>query len=118
MISSFLSIKSGKPNSSLCGYLLPNTFVISCAIFIFFKEKISKKKFGKYSLRIIEKLSLLSLGIYMIHVLYLEIFSYIGISTLGLNHIISVPLIAILNFLCSYITVNIMSRIPFFRKYI
>lgn len=118
LISSFLSIKSGKPNSSLCGYLLPNTFVISCAIFIFFKEKISKKKFGKYSLRIIEKLSLLSLGIYMIHVLYLEIFSYIGISTLGLNHIISVPLIAILNFLCSYITVNIMSRIPFFRKYI
>lgn len=118
LISSFLSVKSGNPNSSLHGYLLPNTFIISCAIFIFSKENILRNKLIKYNLEIINKISSVSLGIYMIHVLYLEILSKIGISTLDFNPIISVPLISILVFMCSYITVYIMSKIPFLRKYV
>lgn len=117
-ISKFISIKLGEPYSELYGNLLPNTFIVSCAIFIFIKDNISKKNFSKFILKMINKISLLSLGIYMVHALYIELFLEIGISTLKFNPIISIPIISIIVFICSYITVYIMSKISFLNKYI
>lgn len=114
----FLSVKLGESYTELYGNLLPNTFFVSSAVFIFIKDTISEKKISKFTLTIINQISSASLGIYMVHALYIGIFLEIGISTLKFNPIISIHIITILVFICSYITVYIMSKIWFFRKYI
>lgn len=116
--TSVWSLKLGKATENLYRYLLPTTFFISVAIFIGVKEKFSKIKLKDKTTNIMEKVSKLTFGIYLVHDFFNIFLQKIGIITTAFNPIISVPVISIIVFLCSLIASYTISKNKVLKKYI
>ena len=69
-------------------------------------------------LKIITFISNASFCIYLIHIFFINIFQYLGINTLILPPIISIPVIALLNLILSSIVYILLSKIPIINKWI
>jgi len=113
-----ISMMQGKANGILYGYFAPNVMFVSVAVFIFFKYEISKIKFNRRSLKIINTLSSCTFGVYLVHDFFNIILSKNGLNTMTFYPIISVPSIAILIFILSFAVSYIISKIPILNKYI
>lgn len=62
--------------------------------------------------RIVEDLSKLSYGMYLMHIFWLIMWSGIYKTTLGLPSVAAIPAIAASTFICSYVSCKILSCIP------
>lgn len=118
VITSILSIYKGKPQSCLYENLLPNTLFASVAIFLFFKEKVSKIRFSEKAILRIAKLSSYSFGMYLVHDFINILFKKLNFTTLVFNPVFSVLLISVLVFGISFVIIYIMDKSPVLRKYI
>lgn len=87
-----------------------------------FLESISVYVFAKYNFKsnnIINYMSKISFGIYLIHIIPLwELEQKMGITSSFINLIISVPLLSIGIFIVSAIISTIINKIPIIKKYI
>ncbi|MDF2686618.1 MAG: hypothetical protein K0S55_1800 [Clostridia bacterium] len=117
-LTNLISQSQGRAYEVLYGFLTPNVMLASVAVFVFFKEIISKIKFKDITIRVITFISSCSFGMYLVHVAFNMIFSKIKFTTLSFNPLISVPLISIAVFICSFLISFIISKIPFLNKYI
>jgi surface polysaccharide O-acyltransferase-like enzyme len=90
----------------------------SYGVFLFFKETFGKIKFSDRKIKIISKISQDTFGVYLIHVLVLQVFDTIGLNTLIINPIISIPIISIIVMILSEIGTLIINKIPILNKYI
>lgn len=119
LVASFLSLSKGEPVDFLYEYLLPNTCFTSAALFLFFKEKISKIQVSANARKQIYFLSKLSFGMYLVHDFVNIIFEKIlKFTTLMFQPILSVPVISILVFLISFFIIYGMDKVPFFSKHV
>ncbi|GHU57663.1 hypothetical protein FACS189444_0110 [Spirochaetia bacterium] len=118
IVTSFVSIYKNEPVGVLYGYLLPTTMFIAYALFVFFKENYVKIKISQKMEMIIIKISKDTFGIYLIHALIIQIFGIIGINTLIINPILSIPVISIVVMVISYIGAIIIRKIPILKEYI
>jgi len=118
IFTDIISLKSGEANSMFYGYFSPNVVIASVAVFIFFKYEVSKIKFKKISLKIINTLTSCTFGIYLIHDFFIMVLAENGINTTMFNPAISVPVIVLLVFIFSFIVSYIISRIKILNKYI
>lgn len=73
------------------------------------------KRIGNTNSKIVNSISQHSFGIYLIHML---IYYMLGLTTITVNPIISIPLVSILVFLVSYMIVIAISRIPILSKWL
>lgn len=92
-----------------------NVLTMSVAVFVFFKYH--ELKFVKI-MGIITRIAQYGFGIYLVHILFITILSWIGITTLSFSPILSVPTITIIVFILSLVTVFVISKIPMVRKYL
>ncbi len=94
-----------------------STLIQAISYFIVLKY-IGEKKFNisMKSSQIITSLSISSLGIYLIHPIYIYIMNKLGINVLIWNPIVMVPLQAILVFLLSFLTIFIIQKIPIVKQ--
>jgi surface polysaccharide O-acyltransferase-like enzyme len=116
--TSFISVYKKEPIETLYGYLLPNTMFVAYAVFLLFKELNNKIEFSIKQEKMIINFSKDTFGIYLVHALVLQIFPIIGIQTLMINPIISIPIIAILAMAISYLCTKIIRMIPILKEYI
>lgn len=101
------------------GYHCLNVFFMSIAIFIFFKNTVSKCEYIKVHSEKIYKISSKTFGIYLIHVLIIKIIgNYNFIKVNGISEIIILPLLSIAVFIICYIIVEILSKIKYINKFI
>lgn len=96
---------------------LLNTMFVSFGIFIFIKNIFvnfdANNIFGKFIL----SLSKLTFGIYLIHIVVLDIFTKkLSITPITLDPIIMVPLLSLAVFVISALLAFILSKIPILRK--
>ena len=77
-----------------------------------------KSSIGKKTAQVISKLSKASFCIYLVHVLWLYFFDFLGISVNGFPCLISIPLISCLNLALSYCTFLLLSKIPLIRRWL
>lgn len=95
-----------------------NIACYSALVFVIFKEKIGSIQFTKKTRNIVYKLADSTVGIYLVHVVFVQIFSDHIIRKLNYRY----PNISILNtiliFLFSYITTVIIKKIPYIGKWI
>ena len=113
----YLSEKANKFIGFFYGYFGLSTLIQAISYFIFLKY-ISENIFSK-SVKIpqlITILSITSLGIYLIHPIYIHILNKVGISVLNGNPIMMVPLTAILTFILSFITIFFIQKIPLVKQ--
>ncbi len=115
-LTSTVSLKSGKADSMFYSYLSPNVLAASIAVFVFFRYRVSKIKFGPKSLKAAGVLSACSFRIYLVHDFF-NIFLYnAGISVMNYNPAVSVPIIAAAVFAMSFVASYIIGKIPFLNK--
>jgi surface polysaccharide O-acyltransferase-like enzyme len=118
-----LTAKSGGVLSEyFYGWNAPNVILASASSFILIKYSVLKFKafLNEQVLMIVGAISSASLGIYLVHVIFLELLQKgrlgVTISSLQGHPIFSVPFTAMTIILLSYLVVAILQKIPLLRK--
>lgn len=94
----------------------PNVIIESCGIYWLFIKKI-KIKSGEAFEKIVTVLGKWGLGIYLGHVLVLELVSFLGFRPTLVTPIIGMSIMTTITFLISVLVVFILSKIPVLNKY-
>lgn len=110
----YFSVKTGEIYKMFWGYLNFPTVVLSMGVFVLIKYIKWDKIFNTLqSIEIISNISSTSFGIYLIHMIIMNGFWYVGVDTHGLKwRILGAPLIYVICF----IVVKIIKRIPVLKK--
>lgn len=117
-VSTFLSMRWGDPAYEIYDSFALPTCIISAALFVFFQSEVSKIHFSDTVSRVIKNISLDTLGIYLIHILLIEIFEIFHITTNGFPALMGIPFLSVLNFLIATLIISILRRIPKIGKHI
>ena len=120
LISIWSSRIKGEPYGAFFDNFSINVMLESIAVFVFIKSRWSKKTYISNKFRnIICALAQYSFGIYLVHVLVIEILqNVVGLDTLSFNAGLSVPIITIIVFSISLAISATFYHIPFLRKYV
>ena len=113
-----LSNIKGEPNTVLYELLTLNILFESLAVFLMGKYVFSKIKFSSKAIEFINILSRDTFGIYLSHVLFIEILYNLGLKTDIFTPLLSVPLIIVLVFVISGAFSHLLNSIPIIKKYI
>lgn len=106
------SVKTGIMSTILNTPFSVTVFIGAAAIFLLLRDGVSGRKQKELS----GKLAGLTLGIYLIHPLFLRIYGWLGGTTLFAPAAIAVPLIIVLITLISGAAVYVLSKIPVVKK--
>ncbi|MEH1855873.1 MAG: acyltransferase family protein [Nostoc sp.] len=113
---------AGNLVETLYEYSSPNIILLSISSFPFLKHcgENSRILNSKSSITIIKKLASASLGIYLIHPIFLNLFAEgrlgFTISSIHGNPVYSIPITAICVFLFSFITVCVLQKTPVINR--
>ncbi len=118
LVSDAMSLQDGSYNAGIYDTFGFFTFVISVAIFIFFKKLGSKINTGSFLTRILEGLSLNTLGIYLLHVGVLDYLCKKGLLFDSLSPVIGVPVVGVLTFILCGLVSALLRRIPLIGRYL
>lgn len=116
LLTSLASIKMQEPTGRYYDYFALNVLLESVAVFIWFQYH----RFEKTSINgIMEKLSKYSFGAYLVHFLIIQLLEQkVGVNTLSIQPIVSVPLISCIVFLASFSISFVLNHVPFLKRYI
>lgn len=115
----FLSFIQAEPIDSFYDYLGFPCCMVSVSIFLISKNVFSKIKLRETFVTGINSVSKLTFGIYLVHVLLIEILkNAFDISVNSFNAVVSVPVLSISIYLCSLFISYIISKIPFLNRYV
>jgi len=117
-MTSFLSLTANEPAGIFYDYILPNTMFTSFAIFLLFKDVFKNKNYSAKKTGFISKLSRDTFGIFLIHAFVLEVLSAIGLNTLIINPVLSIPIISLIVMVVSEIGTLTIRKIPVLSKYV
>ena len=112
------SVKTGIMSTILNTPFSVTAFIGAAAIFLLLRDGVSgsEQPDGSRRIKICGKLAGLTLGIYLIHPLFLRIYGWLGGTTLFAPVVIAVPLIIALITLVSGAAVYVLSKVPVVRK--
>lgn len=107
------------PMGCFLGNLTLNTFIVSVAVFTFFKQHLNKPVNSPKTQNLIMFISKCTFGVYLIHPFFIEALNkFANINTLSFNPIISIPVISIVVFLASLMVSILFNKIPVLNKWI
>ena len=111
------SLEWQAPNEKWYQYFTPNVGLMSFAIFLFFKNKVTGKHLGQRGLRLCRQVAEYSFGIYLVHAFFNNRLVSLGLDAVTFTPLVAVPLATVLVFLASYLAIWLLAKIPWFRKY-
>lgn len=117
-LSNFKSVQQGYADSEIYDSFGMFTFLMILAIFLFFVEKVSKMRVPAGLGKLIQEVSKATLGIYLVHLIWMEHLQSKGIHSMTITPVLGVPLLALVCFLLSYACAALLRRIPIVGKYI
>ena len=119
LIGQYMSPKAGEAIQDYYGNFSMAVFFWGSAIFLFFKNHVSKIQWTEKQEAVICRLGSYTLGIYLIHVLFRDILHRAGVDSLMIgNTVIAVPLVMVCIFVPSCIAVILIKKIPVLGKWI
>lgn len=99
-------------NATMYGYFMPNIIIYSICVFLLIKKNVKVNK----HLRIIQKFSEDSFGIYLIHDFFIMFLAHKNFTIYQFSAYIQIPLAFIFVVLASWIFVRIFRKIPILNK--
>ena len=111
LMSGFASFLKNEPKV-FYGNLTVNVLCESIAVFVFFRRHFTCNN------SVVLKLSQYSLGAYLVHPIFISLLRKIGLNSLTFNPVFSVPVIAVIVFIISFIISAVLNHIPVLKKYI
>jgi len=119
ILTSFISIKEGKPYEGLYSYLLPTTLFTAAAVFLFFKKHAPHSVFLEKHAAMITGISKLTFGMYLVHDFLITFFTKVlGFTAVSFMPVFAVPLLTICVFICSYLVSYLFSKIPVLKDFV
>ncbi len=98
--------------------LSPLAFLLGAGVFVFCKDFLGTIKFGDKAVRLIEQLAYYSLGVYLLHIIIVEVLAHYGLfKYLDFCGLIIIPLAACAIFLAANLIIALLYKIKLFRKY-
>ncbi len=88
----------------------PNIILMAASFFLIIKNINWKSN------KIITEIASTSFGIYLIHIIILDLLKLNGIEAASFNPILSIPILTLTILMISYITIKIMNKSPVFKK--
>ena len=107
----------GQHDLKFMDYFTVNVLFEAIGIFVFVRT-ISERIFNEAFWKIIYKLSRLSLGAYLIHVMILYVYKHFGITPMMVNPLIGTPIIFLSVCFTAYFFSWILSKIPVLRQFV
>lgn len=115
LLNLFAAKNAGTPSGEFYNSFSLNIFLMSVAIFIWFKYNANgAEKLNK----IILKLSKYSFGTYLVHIFILQVLKAVGFSSETFHPVFSVPATFIFTTVVSYLISMLLNKIPVIKKYI
>ncbi len=116
LLSYYIAMRDHSPNAYYSNFSL---FIClqSVAVFVFFKERVSRIRFSEKGKKIITELSGCCFGMYLIHDFFNMIFLRTGFITTAFYPVLSVPVINTVVFVVSFVCIFMLRKIGIFRKY-
>lgn len=114
----YLSVRAGAPAGEIYDSYGAFTFVVVTALFLFFTKGMGEVRDSGLAARAIRELSDATLGIYVMHIGFLEILEAHGIDSTLLPNIVGIPLLALGCFVACAILAAILRRIPLVGRYL
>lgn len=115
ILNFFAAINIDRPSSAFYDSFSLNVFLMSIAIFIWFRYNAKgSEKLNK----IIIKLSKYSFGAFLVHIFILQVLKTVGFPSETVHPIFSVPTRLIITTVVSYLISFILNKIPVIKKYI
>jgi surface polysaccharide O-acyltransferase-like enzyme len=115
ILNLFASKNAGRPSEEFYDSFSLNVFLMSVAIFIWFKYN---AKGTERLNKIIFSLSKYSFGAYLVHVFIIQSLTAVGFSSETFHPLFSVPAITIFTTIMSYLISLVLNKIPIIKKYI
>lgn len=116
--TSWLSLRMGSANQVLYNYFFVTTWLSATAVFLFFKNTVSRINFSEKYRAVIAKIAELSFGMYLVHDFVNIALKLIKVTPTIFQPLFAVPLLAVIVFVVSFVIIWIMSNIPFAKKYL
>lgn len=128
MVSIRVSLYYGTPKSEAFDSYSVFTFLVTVALFVFFREKISQISWKGYAKKLLTELSANTFGVYLLHLLVIEWLQTKGIDSLTIGGafvgetaagcVLGIPLLTVFCFLLCNVVIALLRRIPLLGKYI
>lgn len=118
LVSAWKSAQTGIPNGVIFDSFGVFTFLMVLALLVFFTEKVSKVKWSSKSCAIIKETSAATLGIYLMHLMWMEFLMEKGIHSTMVAPVLGIPLISVLCFGLCLVCAAILRRIPVLGRYL
>ena len=113
------SIETGKPIQAFYDNFTVAVFFWSTAVFLFFKNYISRIKLSEKQEKFICNMGACTFGIYLIHALVRDLLHRNGIDSMMMsNTIIAIPIVIFLIFIISWIAAALLRKIPFVKRWL
>jgi len=118
LLTQCLSEQTGFGDITFYQYNSPTVVLQSIAVFVFFQSIFSNRNYSPKLLQIISVLSSCSFGMYLVHPFILAFFIQMNIYAYLSNPFTTIPLFALLVFVCSFLITLLLRRIPIISSYI
>lgn len=118
LMTVIISFKSSKAISDYFEYLLPTTALQSSAVFLCVKNKFHNYNFSKNAKKIIFTLSKISFGVYLSHVLVINVMFKLCFQSLSLPTYVIFSVLLIATVIISSIISFLLNKIPGLSKHI
>ena len=118
VLGNYKSLRTGTPNGEIYDSFGLFTCLTVIALFIFGVEKMSKWNVSLRQQAVMKEVSMATLGIYLMHLLWMEILQSIGIDSMMASPLIGVPVCALICFAISFVCAAILRRIPLVGKFV
>jgi len=106
------SARTGSPNALFCQITAPTTLCAAAALFVFAKSRLTRLP------KMVEWMADRSFGVYLCHVLVLELLARRGIDALSASPVWTVPLLAAAVFALSLLLTELLRRVPVVGKWL
>lgn len=112
-----ISQMKGKDYTGLYGYQMLNIVINSAAVFVFFKNRVSRLNLQRFEKAIVT-LSGCTFGIYLTHMYAIDFLEDIGFTNRLFHALFSVPVLVLCAFLLSLALTYIIKHIPVLNRYV
>ena len=102
---------------TLYNYDSPNIALMSAAVFVFFRYVLGVSEERSRRQRV-SGVAKISFGIYLIHMFFLILLKQFGVTALSFSPVLSVPVLSVAVFLCSFAVAWLLSKVPLAGKYL
>ena len=115
--TAWFSQRRGALVQTFYNYDSPNIVLMSAAVFVLFRYVlgVSEERSRRQRLSGVARISF---GIYLVHVFFLIALNHFGMTTLSFAPALSVPVLTLVVFLCSFAVAWLLSKIPFVGRYL